>query len=404
MDDSSETQPRNEEQPNRAVDIAAPDDIDQGAPAQPVVAAASDVAPKSEQQTHSSSSGSGILVLQWLTYAFWGWFGFAIGWLATVVASYFISPNSTSDWSGVLAYPLAAVLILFVIAFTTDLLYSRHEPTKKSGAANVIMLLHVVPFVLIAIGGVIVVVFSLISMILNSGTRLDNDDPMTVLYAALVIAITFGVLAVRVFFGSEHPTRRQYARSALGLIALVGIIVSLVGPVALAINTKDDRLIERVVVQLSDNVRSYAQDNDKLPVTLKDAGYDGSKVSEKVVREVVDKQSVTYKPNMQPSDQLASSLKLVTINNNDGANNLKDALSEINKRNATGRNKYFYYQLCTTYKKERKGSDSNTKNGVAKPARGGVGTKSDYSSSVSAGDPHPAGDVCYNLSVYRSTN
>src|SRR5680860_463031 len=98
----------------------------------------------------------GIIVLQWLTYAFWGLTVFATSLLSASVIAYFITPTNNNDFS---AYATAAVLVLLPISVICDIFYSKQEPEHKTGASSIIMIIHAVFFALFSIGALIAIVF-----------------------------------------------------------------------------------------------------------------------------------------------------------------------------------------------------------------------------------------------------
>ncbi len=347
------------------------------------------VTPPSAPHAHNENSG-GVLVLQWLTYAFWGWFGVSTIWLAATVFTYFVTHSSSVEWSGLLAYPLAAVIILFIIALITDILYRRREPVKKVGAANVIMLLHVVPFVLIAISGLITVVFCLITMVLNSSPLKTTDGPFITMLTSLVGVLIYATLAARVFFGGRKAVVRTVALSLFGVLAIGLIIAALVGPASDAVRTKQDRLIEEALPSLSSDIRSYVSKNNKLPEKLTDITHTDTDNSA-MVQQMIDEKLVTYKPNTLPSSTGN------TYNPDDEAmtTTKSSAGASILPYPTTG--KKYYYQLCVTYKGEKKSSYNYT-NDMNSTTSGNAGVASDYRyNTVYSISSHPAGNVCYNL-------
>ena len=159
--------------------------------------------------------GGGVLVLQWLTYAFWFWFSISLSWLAGVVINFYITGGSNGyGYNEALAYPLASVLTLLVIALVTDKLYTKHEPARKTGAANVIMLLHVVPFILVGIGSLVVAIFSLISMVLNNDSAYSSDGPIQAMLVAFVLLTLLTAAAARAFYGNRSRVRPSSSSDA----------------------------------------------------------------------------------------------------------------------------------------------------------------------------------------------
>lgn len=335
----------------------------------------------------------GILVLQWLTYAFWFWLSVSISWLAGVVINYYIANKGSSEivWSTLLAYPLASVIITFLIAFVADKFYSKHEPAKKVGGANVIMLLHVVPFVLLAIGALITLVFALITMFLNSDPVNSTDGPLQVLLVALIVAILFTIAAARVFYGARRVVRLA-SWGILAILSIGFIITGFTGPAADSFRTKDDRLIEQSLSDLAEDIRQYTLKKNELPEKLSDVTHADSS-SANAVQTLIDKNLVTYKANTLPvkhtgfeypgssSDDLSISSSVGTTFYTTGADR-------------------FYYQLCVVYKNEKKDSYNYTASDKANYTIGtGATSEDDYTSPyVTAGiAAHPAGNVCYNL-------
>ena len=354
--------------------------------------AASPPAPSQPEQKSQGSSG-GVLVLQWLTYAFWFWCGISVSWLAGVVINFFVAGNTGSyEWGSVLAYPLASVVIMLGIALVTDFFYAKHEPAKKLGGANVIMLLHVVPFVLIAIGALVTIVFALLNMLLNSDPIASTDGPLQVMLVALVVAVLLGLAATRAFFGSK-PRVRLLARAAFIVVAVGFIVAGVAGPALEAVRTKDDRLIEQALPSLSSDIRDYVNEHNKLPAALSDVTYDESSYSAGAVQKLIDSKLVTYKANTLPSSN--SSYSPSDIRTQLCMDGPTAGVCSPDSTNAD--TKRFYYQLCTTYKAEKKDRyNYSERNAYTKGDS--VGTALDYRynyvSSISA---HPAGDVCYNL-------
>lgn len=352
----------------------------------------STVAPVTTQPARERASG-GMFVLQWLSYAFWFWYGVSMSWLAGVVINYFVTRSQSTAWAGELAYPLAAVIVMMAITLVTDWFYTKHEPARKTGGANVLMLLHAVPFVLIAIGSLITMVFSLLTMVLNSNPVDTIDGPLQVLLVSLVVAVIFGLLAFRVVFGGRKAGARKVTWITLGLLALGFIVAAFAGPAAEAARTKQDRLIEVALPSLANDIRDYAATNDKLPATLTDVKHDDSS-SAAAVQKLIDDKLVTYKPNTLPAkegntstpgqdDLVVTPTTKVTIASPD-----------------TNSQKRFYYQLCTTYKYEMKSqsnyTSSSEKNNYTTSTDAGVAANYRYDYVYSITD-HPAGSLCYNL-------
>ncbi len=353
-------------------------------------------APPSNHEANNQGSSGGVLVLQWLSYAFWFWCSVSVSVLAGIVINYFISGNKGYQWGNELAYPLASVIILLAIALVTDKLYARHEPAKKNGGANVIMLLHVVPFILIVIGALVTVVFSLITMLLNSDPVATVDGPIKVMLVSLIVAVLFALAATRAFYGSR-PKVRLAAWVGMAVLAVGFIAGSVAGPATAALRTKNDRLIEQALPSLSSDIRRYTNEHNKLPGTLSDVTYDESSYSASAVQKLIDSKLVTYKANTLPANNSTYNPGDVSTSVCDTSPTAGVCYSKPTIAPDTNSQKRFYYQLCTTYQREKK-SEYNYSEDANYTVGNGAASADDYRYSyVSSINSHPAGEVCYNL-------
>ena len=352
---------------------------------------------QTEMTTMNPPETGGALVLQWLTYAFWFWFVVSATWLAGVVINYFVAPaSSPDDIGGLLAYPLASTIIMLIVSLVTDWFYTKRESVKKTGVAHVIMLLHVVPFVLCAIGALIIVVFSLIMMTLNNDPFGTVDGPLKVMLTSIVAASLYALLAARVFFGGAKRSLRMVVWGVFVAVALGLIIASIAGPAAQANRTKQDRLIETALPALSGDIRAYAEKNDKLPAKLTDVTHDAS-ASSAAVQKLIDQGLVTYRPNSLPAEEGNSYMPGDEASPYAPYKAPSGTSRSVTKYNQT---KKFYYQLCTTYKYEKKDKynyTSEQKDAYTTGASEGLSTSSYRYNSVYSISSHPAGQLCYNL-------
>ncbi|MEP6710544.1 MAG: hypothetical protein ABJA64_02400 [Candidatus Saccharibacteria bacterium] len=304
-------------------------------------------------ESGKSSSSAGIIVLQWLSYAFWGWLIAALIWLVSITLTNAIA-GGTID--GVIPYAMASAIVLLPIAFVTDLFYRKHEPRKKEGAATVIMVIHAVLFALIGIGSLIVTVFIGLSMLIGSGG--SNDLQTISLLVMLFAAVMYGLVFVRII--NPFKTSKAAAFYGFGMLILTTVLLILgtAGPMVKSISLRDDRRIEKSLPDVENAVSNYIQQNKKLPDDLNSLEYSRSDA-----KALVSDGLVTYKKEIKVSDDSTS-------------------LRSYNKTE-------FRYQLCVTYNQKSSKSSYSSYN------------SSDYRTSVSTYG-HGAGEVCYKLekSVY----
>lgn len=337
----------------------------------------------------AGTSSPGVLILQWLTYAFWLWFGAALLVMAGLVLSYFISsnPSSVSEFTTEpLAYSLAAVIVMLLIAGGTDLVYSRFEPLRKAGGATVIMLIHAVVFALLAVGSLVVAVFALVSMLISNSPTGSPDGPTVTLYVALAGLFAYGAMAVRtVFVGRIAHVRKVFW--VLILLAAVGFIAaSVAGPTSHAVRTRDDRLIESTLPTLQSDIEDYTRKNKKLPETLSNVTSSSYKRDE--VQLLIDRGLVRYTPNTkEPTGDLG-------IRTRSGATIMED----ISDLSSGQQDKRHYYSLCVTYR-EAKGQPKNYEEPSVKDSGNGLGSMDSSVYLYSEVMEHPKGDHCYELTA-----
>lgn len=390
-DGMEKTVPETEEvkpvEQTETVDEAVKEEV----PAAPVVAApvaAQPEAPVVEIHKPHGNSG-GVLVLQWLSYAFWGWFGLSMAILSGITIGFFLSGNSASDALGEgLAYPLAAVIVMLLISLVTDFFYARHEPAVKTGAANVIMLIHVVLYLLVTVGAFVTIVFAFISMLLSETSSYGDSHTAqkVAMLTAAVVAVTFGGISFRALFGGRKGGVRKLFWLAMSVLALVAIVASIAGPAMRISATKDDRLIESALPALASNIQAYARTNDKLPASLNDVqSTEYSTVTKENIQAMLSKNLVTYKPNTKPATTDPNTVMPLS----DTAGTTKSKQNQGVSIAPVDGQKKFYYQLCVVYKEE-KNSDYYSRYEASDIDMG-------YEDSSVSTYSHPKGEKCYDL-------
>ncbi|HYF97053.1 MAG TPA: hypothetical protein VD947_03370 [Patescibacteria group bacterium] len=302
-----------------------------------------------EPQTQHKSLSAGLVVLQWLTYAFWGWTVLALSFLTSTVIANIVDE---SDSAGLAPYAIAAVLVLLPISYICDAFYSKREPKKKTGAEMLVMVVHAVIFALFGIGSLIFAVFAIV-MLLTEST--NSKDSQIGLYSALIIAVFYALTFLRTLNPVGLPWVKRWYKMAMfvsvGAIGLLGLI----GPVAEERSRRDDKLLENELYVVKQSIDNYARSNDRLPDSLE--GLEMSEDAEKIV----DKKLVEYKP--QASKVTGGGTQAFTE---------------------------FRYELCVNYKKE---SNHYEKYGGYYDYAPNKDEYTDHLSNYT----HPAGEVCYKL-------
>ena len=369
-----------EEQVSPSLDqdvVATPVVVQQEQPTAPSVAAP-EFAPAAGAVVPSVKQLNPItLVLQWLTYAFWGWFALAMLWLSYVSFAFFTDPSGLGDdWSSIVPYPIAAVVVLFLMAGATDLFYMRREPAHKTGVATAIMVIHTVIFALCGVGLIVSVVFILLQMMLNA-----SPDPslFAMLYMALIGVLLYVILVARTTLVAKLKRIPIIAMGSLGVIALLFVVLCVVGPMMKSIATKQDRQIESALPALQTLVEDYTRDNKKLPASLDDlvlTGQVGS-ISSADVKALIHKGAIEYTSDVKPVSEDSDSLS---------SNSYSQSATMVH-----------YYQLCATYVAS-KGNDATLRYRAASDSYD-YGSDSNSSSNSDYLDTyaHEKGKQCYKL-------
>ncbi len=306
-------------------------------------------------------ANAALIVLQWLTYAFWGWTVLALSILTSTILASFIDDADTSDFT---PYGIAAVLVLLPIAYVCDHFYSKKEPKKKAGAEVLVMVIHAVLFALFGIAALIASAIAVVQMLTSST---DSKAAQIALYSALVITVYYLLTFLRTLNPGIIGWIQRYYKTimllSVGIIALLGII----GPVAKERSIRDDKLITSSLPEVQTAIDEYTNSNKKLPPDLRALGVNGD------AKQLVSRSLVKYKPHARvPNTSIppdGGSLPTAPV---------------------------YKYELCVNYKKQSRNYDQYNNYG-----RGSE--KDGYDTYLSA-DDHPAGNICYKLetSGYQS--
>lgn len=312
------------------------------------------------KKKNEAANTAGVIVLQWLTYAFWGWTLLAINWLIFIVILFLLAHQNHSS---AIPYAIASSLVLLPISVVCDYFYGKREPSKKSGAAVIVMVVHAVIFALLGIGALIAAVFNIVQMVISTSSDGASTTAWTISF--VVSALLFGFMFLRTLnLSPKLKIQRVYPLTMI--ILVVGfMIVAFVGPVHRSSLTKNDRNISDNLQSVADAVNEYAMNNNKLPSSLSNVSLgDAAAV-------IVNSNLVTYKQEAPTSISKAS----------DYANG------------DTAGNTYFHYELCVSYKFEDE--SANSYDGTVSGSR--------YDTFVNTSN-HPAGNVCYKVETKAQTS
>lgn len=302
-------------------------------------------------QTHVVEPISpGQIILQWLTYAFWGWTVLA---MAILTAEILLNSITGLDTSSFTPYGIAAVLVLLPISLICDIFYTKQEPEKKVGASSVVMIIHAVIFALFGIGSAIAVVFSFISLVINNSSSVNQTTSVT-LYSSLISAILY----TAVFLRTIRPEKLLWINRAfmifMSIVVVITTVLAFTGPIANAKIVRNDKLLQNNLDYVSSAINSYALNNKQLPKDLNSLGLTGD------AKQLVTSNLVTYKQDKTPVNAVQ----------------IQPGYSS------------YYYELCVTYVKSTQTNQLYAANSYQ--------DQDGYSSYISAYS-HPAGNICYKL-------
>ncbi|HUD05387.1 MAG TPA: hypothetical protein VMR18_00485 [Candidatus Saccharimonadales bacterium] len=305
------------------------------------------------QSAPPNTSSPGLIVLQWLTYAFWGWTVLAMSVLTATVLANFIAGANDGNF---MPYTIAATLVLLPISVVCDFFYSKQEPEKKTGAASIVMVIHAVIFALFGIGALITIVVCLVQLFTSSST---SNYTHVALCSAMIITLLYAAVFLRTLNISSKL--KWFHRFFIGaMIVVVGIfsVLGIVGPAANARLTRNDSLIDSNLSTIQSSIDNYASTNNNLPTSLNSIGLSGD------AQKLVTDNLVQYTPNIKPS---------TTLSSND----------------TTQPTTTYYYELCVNYKKSSSSDGGSPYSSST--------AENNYSNSVNTYD-HPAGNYCYKVS------
>lgn len=309
-------------------------------------------------QAHKTQADAITLVLQWLTYAFWGWFALAMLWLGAVVYAFLVNGSDSSDWTSIVSYPIASVLVLLIFAGVVDFFYRRREPAKKEGFATAVMVIHAVIFALCGIGALVGSVFAGINLVLNE-TPSASDGIRVALFTALTMVPIYALLTARTTLVAKWRRIPMLSTIVLSVGAVVFIGIGVFGPVMKSVTTRQDRQVTSALNSIVYAVNSYDQENDKLPESLDGLSFDTyGNTDTATIKDLLAKGVITYKSNTKSAT----------------APSTEDSYSTRTVR---------YYQLCATFTS-------------AQTSTYATYSTTNYSESISA-QYHKKGEQCYNV-------
>lgn len=339
-----------------------------------------------------TSSDSHSLVLQFLTYSFWGLVLFSLSTLTVSTLQYYLNKTSLlSSMSGnsfsfglffsndlttyLNQFSIGLLVVLVPITVVLDYLYRKREPVKKKGASAVFMIIFSIIFAFLSISSLIslgYVSVIMISSILNGG---DVSSLQVSLYSNTIIAALYALAFLRAFAPENLFEIRQKYSIIMSIAAGVLIIANISAIAAAQDSAKKDYLIEKNIYSVNKAIVDYYKSNKNLPDSLDKINVDSN------AKKIITDKLVSYK--------------------NEGKASKKSSLYSY----TTTSSNYYRYQLCAKYQKESIGynkeqTSSNSNYDYYSGSDDGY-QSAEYSSGYFS-KPHPAGEYCYKMQILSS--
>ena len=287
---------------------------------------------KKKVPTQEPGSMVVTVVLQWLTYAFWGWSIVAFGFLLSLGAQFLIGESTKSIAPEVIPSAIAGTVVLFAIASICDIFYSRREEERKTGFSLVLTVLHSVLAGLVGVGVLIAIMLSVIRLITSLNPSVSSEQIFII--TGIGVLVLLALLMVRISWPFARSNLRLLFRIVFLSIGVSVIALAIFGPGAQNLRMKDDAAVRQTVSAIPAQVDRYVTKEKVLPASLDDIADNSSFTgNESTLKSLAERQLITYMPNIkQPVVSTSTSL--------------------TNKRSTTT----FYYELCATYKYANKQS------------------------------------------------
>lgn len=303
-----------------------------------------------------SDNKASILILQWLTYAFWGWTLLAFVWLLYIVLASLINGDNVT---GMIPFAIAASVVLLPISFACDWFYSKHESDKKRGAEMLIMVVHAVIFALFGIGMLVSALIVTLQLMIT--TPADFTSQIVWLVTFIVSALFYAMTFLRTL--NPKPKLKIQHKYSLVMAVTISVLIVLgfFGPVAQASQTRNDRDVAAYLDDVANSINSYVYEKQALPDNLGQVKLDG------IAADIVSRDLVAYHKEDSSDESRA----------------LEPSDNEFTESLYT----YYRYRLCVTYTSE------DTENRGYSPEK----YEGEYFSNYPTTYGHPAGDVCYKI-------
>jgi len=178
--------------------------------------------PQNQADNHNTNALT--IIIQWLTYAFWGWTVLILSILTSLVFAQLLNSSSSSNAD---YYVISAAIVLLPISFVTDFFYSKKEPKKKESAAMVVMVIHAVLFALFGIGALIFAVFSFVSLLTSSGS---HTSTYVSLWSSILITIFYAATFIRTINPAKLPWISKAYKIFMVVVILLFILLGFLKP------------------------------------------------------------------------------------------------------------------------------------------------------------------------------
>jgi hypothetical protein len=321
--------------------------------------------------------GPGLMVLQWLVYAFWGWTVFSLSWLIFAVVTRLIDQRSYESGRSLMSnegisYLLASVIVLFIIAILSDIFYARAERKHASTTGtNVIMIIHAVIFALFGIAALIAAVFGGVSLMVGEAT--DTTGAVSTIITGGIIFVLYGATLLRTLRPRWIKGVAPFYWMFMTLTVIISVVLGVMGPAAQVRLSAQDALVENNLPSLAESINAHTKETGSLPKSLNELTNLGEYGEGDDLKKLIDSNRVAYTPGERLTNDSRSSIQMTP-----GSSQMGGTVPTA-----------YHYELCATYK-TAVGTDYST----SRRYKNDTGDR--YDTYISTFE-HPKGEKCYDI-------
>ncbi len=227
------------------------------------------------------------VVLQSISYVSWYWLIIVI-WIVlySCLSDYLAGSNGDYDWITVL---LPQAITLLPLAIISDRYYKKIEEPSKHGISALFMIIAALLSFVLAVGAIITIFTSLISLINDVNSPAENGNIIATLITSISVAFLSVFLFLRIMYFERFTRVRDNFWMIVSVVFAITMIATITGPLTRSVIGKTDRLIDKNYYSLTAAIDDYISKNNKLPNDLSDINF------KQDAKKAIDTGKITYR-------------------------------------------------------------------------------------------------------------